>query len=190
MLLTMLYIFSHSIPALLSLHFEFRSNWPLSVSFRLSDDQMYNMTFRVKRKLSSGGIATGALAYKLNIHTSFLCTLRILHVLAFYPKSEIVSIQHFSLLFFRLGAGRGCSWADSGTGRVYCQQCRRGALQYDYLTIMNILVLPIWKWCGWLERFLISLLMTVLGSECGKQAEGLSRPDGLFETNTCLFDVE
>ena len=126
----MLYIFSHSIPALLSLHFEFRSNWPLSVSFRLSDDQMYNMTFRVKRKLSSGGIATGALAYKLNIHTSFLCTLRILHVLAFYPKSEIVSIQHFSLLFFRLGAGRGCSRADSGPGRVYCQQCCRGALQW------------------------------------------------------------
>ena len=181
----MLYIFSHSIPALLSLHFEFRSYWPLSVSFRLSDDQMYNMTFRVKRKLSSGGIATGALAYKLNIHTSFLCTLRILHVLAFYPKSEIVSIQHFSLLFFRLGAGRGCSWADSGTGRVYCQQCCRGAHQswqsYFYWQ---------WKWCGWLERFLISLLMTVLGSECGKQAEGFSRPDGLFETNTCLFDVE
>ena len=37
---------------------------------------------------------------------------------------------------------------------------------------------------------LISLLMTVLGGECGKQAAGLSRPDGLFETNTCLFDVE
>ena len=185
-LLTMSYILSHFIHAVLGLQFELRSNWPIPVSFSLSDDQISRMgTFSAKRTLSSGGIATGALAYKLNIHTSFLCTLRILHVLAFYPKSEIVSIQHFSLLFFRLGAGRGCSWADSGTGRVYCQQCCRGAHQswqsYFYWQ---------WKWCGWLERFLISLLMTVLGSECGKQEEGLSRPDGLFETNTCLFDVE
>ena len=123
----------------------------------------------------------GALTFFVHLpHISCLCI---------YPKSEVVITKQntFHFCYFRLGAGRGCSWADSGTGRVYCQQCCRGA---HYHTIMNILVLTTWKWCGWLERFLISLLMTVLGSECGEQAGGLSRPDGLFETNTWLLNVE
>ena len=212
----MSYIFSHSIPAVL----EFRSNWPISVSFSLSDDQISRMgSFSAKRSLSCGGIATalmikrpkafwntislfstyaestqiiGALAYKLNIHISFFVHLVHISCFGIYPKSEVVIIKQNTLHFcFFLDWALG--GAALGLTVALVEFIANSVVEVptnDYHTIMNILVLTIWKWCGLLERFLISLLMTLLGSECGEQAEGLSRPDGLFETNTCLFDVE
>ena len=123
----MSYIFSHSIHAVLGLHFEFRSNWPISVSFSLSDDQISRMgSFSAKRSLSCGGIATaliikrpkafwntislsstyaesrqiiGALAYNLNIHISFFVHIPHISCFGIYPKSEVVIIKQNTLHF-------------------------------------------------------------------------------------------